>query len=241
MKIPKISVPIYTVKLPSSGKQIRIRPFLVKEEKLLLIAAQTKDINEIVSATKQVINNCLIDNNVSVDTLPFFDVDYLIVALRAKSIGETIPVKFLCNNVVDGEKCGHSFPVDIDISKASIVKDESIKPEIWLTEDMGVKMKYPKYSVMKTIMSNESDFDRMIRIIGASIDSIFDKTENYSTKEMSREEVHEFIEGLTKVQFAQLENFVKNFPEFECKVQHQCEKCSFNHNINYNNFDSFFL
>jgi len=241
MTLPKISVPIYTVKLPSNGKSIRIRPFLVKEEKLLLIAAQTKDTNEIVSATKQVINNCLIDNDINVDTLPFFDIDYLIVALRAKSIGETIPVKFLCNNIVEGEKCGHSFPVDIDISKASVVKDESIKLEIWLTDDMGVKMRYPKYSVMKTIMSNENEFERIIRIVCASIDSIFDKTENYSTKEMSKEEIQTFVEGLTKVQFAKLENFVRNFPEFECKVTHTCEKCGFNHNIKYNNFDSFFL
>jgi hypothetical protein len=241
MTLPKISVPIYTVKLPSNGKSVRVRPFLVKEEKLLLIAAQTKDTNEIVSATKQVINNCLIDNDVNVDILPFFDIDYLIVALRAKSIGETIPVKFLCNNVVGGEKCGHSFPVDIDISKASVVKDETIKNEIWLTDDMGVKMKYPKYSVMKSIMSNENEFEKIIRIVCASIDSIFDKTENYSTKEMSKEEIQTFVEGLTKVQFAKLENFVRNFPEFECKVMHTCEKCGFNHNINYNNFDSFFL
>lgn len=241
MTLPKISVPIYTVTLPSNGKSIRIRPFLVKEEKLLLIAAQTKDTNEIVAATKQVINNCLIDNDVNVDTLPFFDIDYLIIALRAKSIGETIPVKFSCNNIVEGEKCGHNFPVDIDISKASVVKDDSIKLEIWLTDDMGVKMRYPKYSVMKSIMSNENEFERVIRIVCASIDSIFDKTENYSTKEMSKEEIQAFVEGLTKVQFTKLENFVRNFPEFECKVAHTCEKCGFNHNIKYNNFDSFFL
>ena len=86
MSLPKISTPTYTVTLPSNGKTVRIRPFLVKEEKLLLIAAQTKDPHEIIETTKQVINNCLIDNDVSVDSLPFFDVDYLIVALRAKSI-----------------------------------------------------------------------------------------------------------------------------------------------------------
>lgn len=241
MSLPKISTPIYTVTLPSNNKSVRVRPFLVKEEKLLLIAAQTKDTNEIINATKQVVSNCLVDNDVNVENLPFFDVDYLIIALRAKSIGETIPVKFTCNNVVDGSKCGHVFPVDIDISKATIVKDESISSEIWLSGESGVKMKYPKYSAVKHIMENETGLDKLIRIITASIDSIFDKTDVYSTKDMSREEIQDFIEGLTKVQFAKLENFVSNFPEFECRVKHTCEKCKFEHDIRYNNFDSFFL
>jgi hypothetical protein len=241
MSLPKITTPIYTVTLPSNGKNVRIRPFLVKEEKLLLIAAQTKDVNEIISTTKQVINNCLIDADVSVDSLPFFDVDYLIVALRAKSIGETIPVKFTCNNVVNNNKCGHVFPVDIDISKSTVVKDESVAPEIWLSGDFGVKMKYPKYSVIKSIMANETDLDKMIRIICASIDYIFDKEQIYSAKDKSKEEIQEFVENLTKTQLSKLENFVSNFPEFECRVEHTCEKCGFHHHIKYNNFDSFFL
>lgn len=241
MSLPKITTPIYTVTLPSNGKNVRVRPFLVKEEKLLLIAAQTKDINEIIETTKQVINNCLVDNDISVDSLPFFDIDYLIIALRAKSIGETIPVKFTCNNVVNGSKCGHVFPVDIDISKSTVVKDDTISPEIWLSSDFGVKMKYPKYSVIKTIMANETDLDKIIRIICASIDYIFDKDQIYSAKDKTKEEIQEFVESLTKVQLTKLEDFVRNFPEFECRVEHTCEKCKFQHNIRYNNFDSFFL
>lgn len=241
MSLPKISTPIYTVTLPSNGKSVRIRPFLVKEEKLLLIAAQTKDTNEIIETTKQVINNCLIDDDVSVDNLPFFDIDYLIVALRAKSIGETVPVNFTCNNIFEGEKCGNIFPVDIDISKSTIVKDESIESEIWLSSDFGVKMKYPKYSAIKTIMDKETELDRMIRIICASIDYIFDKDQIYSAKDKSKEELQEFVESLTRPQMEKLETFVRNFPEFECRVEHTCGKCGFNHNIRYNNFDSFFL
>jgi T4 bacteriophage base plate protein len=241
MSLPKIVTPTYTVTLPSNGKSVRIRPFLVKEEKLLLIAVQTKDTNEIINATKQVVNNCLVDNDVNVDSLPFFDVDYLITALRAKSISETVPIRFTCNNIVEESTCGNVFSIDIDISKATILKDDSISSEIWLSGDTGVRMKYPKYSVVKTIMENETDLDKLIRIICASIDSIFDKKEVYSTKDMSKEEVQEFVEGLTKTQFAKLENFVANFPEFECKLTHTCEKCKYEHNIRYNNFDSFFL
>jgi hypothetical protein len=241
MSLPKINTPIYTVTLPSNGKSVRIRPFLVKEEKLLLIAAQTKDTNEIIETTKQVINNCLVDNDVSVDNLPFFDIDYLIVALRSKSVGETIPVNFTCNNIVDDQKCGNIFTVDIDISKASVVKNENISPEIRLSPDFGVKMKYPKYSVIKAIMSNETELDKVIRIICASIDYIFDKDEIYSTKDKSKEEIQEFVENLTKVQLEKLKTFVENFPEFECRVEQTCKKCGFEHKIRYNNFDSFFL
>lgn len=241
MNFPKVATPTYSLTLPSSGKTIRVRPFLVKEEKLLLIAAQTKDTNEIIETTKQVISNCLIDNDVSVESLPFFDVDYLIIALRAKSIGEAIPIKFTCNNIVENQRCGHVFSIDVDISKTTVVKDDTISPEIWLAENFGVKMKYPKYSAIKTIMSNETELDRIIRIIGASIDYIFDKEQIYSTKDKTREEMQEFVEGLTKVQLSKLENFVRNFPEIECRVEHTCEKCDFDHKIRYNNFESFFL
>lgn len=241
MTLPKISTPTYNLTLPSNGKIVKVRPFLVKEEKLLLIAAQTKDINEIIETTKQVIRNCILDTDVSVDNLTFFDIDYLIIALRAKSIGESIPIKFTCNNTIEDQRCGHVFAIDVDISKTTVVKDETINPEIWLSDNFGVKMKYPKYSAVKAIMLNENELDKIIRIIGASIDYIFDKDQIYSTKDKTREEIQEFIEGLTKVQLNKLENFVKNFPEIECRVEHTCEKCGFDHKIRYNNFDSFFL
>lgn len=241
MSFPKIATPTYELTLPSNGKTIRVRPFLVKEEKLLLIAAQTKDTNEIIETTKQVINNCILNEDISIDNLPFFDIDYLIIALRAKSIGESIPIKFTCNNTVENQRCGHVFTIDVDISKTTVIKDETISPEIWLSESFGVKMKYPKYSAVKAIMSNETELDKIIRIISASIDYIFDKEQIYSAKDKTKEEMQEFVEGLTKIQLSKLENFVKNFPEIECRVEHTCEKCGFDHNIRYNNFESFFL
>ena len=104
--LPKIDVPTYTLKLPSSEQELTVRPFLVKEEKLLLMAVKSDDPQEIIRTTKQVINNCIISPEINVDTLPFFDIDYLFIALRAKSIGETIELNFICQNKVEDTKCG---------------------------------------------------------------------------------------------------------------------------------------
>ena len=134
MPLPKLDVPLYQIKIPSTGKEITIRPFLVKEEKLLLIAAQSKDQAEIINTTKQIINNCIVDGDVNVETLPFFDIDYIFIALRAKSVGESIDINFTCNNVIeDGEACGSRFTAKIDITNCEIVKNENIKQEITLS------------------------------------------------------------------------------------------------------------
>ena len=142
MTLPKIDLPTYDVKLPSSGQIVKIRPFLVKEEKLLLMAVESDDTNEIINVTKQVINNCIINNDVNVEALPFFDVDYLFIALRAKSVGESIEVKFTCNNMVNDAMCNNVFPANIDIANCEIVKDDTIKNIVDLGKNIKLKMKY---------------------------------------------------------------------------------------------------
>lgn len=239
--IPQLSVPIYDVFLPSSGKQIKIRPFLVKEEKLLLMAAQSKDPADIINTTKQIISNCLIDKDVSVDQMPFFDVDYLFLTLRAKSISENIDVNFNCNNTSDGRKCGAVFPVNLDISKASITRDENLKDEIWLTASTGVKMKYPKYSVMKKIVSDETVLDKRIRVIQACIDSIFDDKQSIMSNEMSQEDMDNFTDNLTTAQLDKLGVWVESLPELAIRIEKQCPSCGFNHKIVYKDFTSFFF
>jgi len=239
--LPQLTTPIYDLTLPSNGKEIRVRPFLVKEEKLLLMAAQSKDTVDIINATKQVISNCILDEGVSINDMPFFDVDYLFLTLRAKSISENIDINFSCNNIFEGKKCGAIFPVTLDISKSSITKNENIKDEIWLSEKFGIKMKYPKYSEMKKIVSDESQLDKRIRIIQACIDYMFDDKQTYPSKEMSKEDMDKFIDELTTSQLDKLGNWVDALPELEIKVQKQCPTCGFNHNISYKEFTSFFF
>jgi hypothetical protein len=241
MALPKIDVPIYELKLPSSGKTIKVRPFLVKEEKLLLMAVQSKNETEIIETTKQIINNCLLDDGVNVEKLPFFDIDYLFIALRAKSIGEYIDVNFICNRMVEGTKCGHVFPVKIDINNVKVYKDEKVSMTIKLTDNIGAKMKYPSYEVMKRIIDAEDNLTKKIKLIAASIDVVYNGDQTYSTKDSTPEEFQEFIEGFTDNQFKKLESFVDNLPYFVVTAEETCKKCGHHHKIEYKDFTSFFL
>lgn len=238
--LPKIDLPTYQIKIPSSGKEITIRPFLVKEEKLLLIALESGDEYEIINTTKQVINNCIVDNVVNVESLPFFDVDYLLIVLRAKSVGESIEIKFNCNNEVNDELCGAVFPANIDISNCEIVQNPDIKKDIRLSGNILVKMKYPTYSAMKQIMTDEDEITRKVKLISNSIEMVQDKDKVYTAKDFSKDELISFIEGLTQDQFKKLELFVDNFPTFEVTSEAICSKCGFNHKLRYNEFTSFF-
>lgn len=241
--IPKIDLPTYDLTIPSNGKTITIRPFLVKEEKLLLIALETKEDSDIINTTKQIIRNCIIDGDVDIDKLPFFDVDYLFIALRAKSVGDSIEVKFTCNNYLgDGSVCGEVFPATIDIANCKVIKNESISPDVVINDKFRVKMKYPTYTVMKSIMDNDNILDKKIRIIAGSIDYIQEKDKIYSaSKDVTKEELIAFIEGLTQEQFKRLETFVDNFPYFIVTSKQTCPKCGYDHELEYREFTSFFV
>lgn len=240
MELPKIDLPIYELKLPSDGRTVRVRPFLVKEEKLLLIAVESKDQNTIIQTTKQIINNCLIDNDVNVEKLPFFDVDYLFIALRAKSVGETVSVNFICNMYTEGVKCGTMFPVDIDISKCEVIKKDGVSNIVKLTDKLSLKMRYPGYEVMKRFNESEDPFTKKIKIMAASIDQIIDGDRILSYKDFSREQLEEYIETFTEEQYKKLEIFVDNFPSFVILAEGTCPKCKFDHKLRYSDFTSFF-
>lgn len=241
MSLPKLSVPTYNITLPSTGKTIRVRPFLVKEEKMLLMAAQSKDPSDIINTTKQIITNCLIDDDVNVDSIPFFDIDYLFIALRAKSISESIEIKFTCNHKVNDDKCGAVFEVDLDIANVVIVKDETIPSRVYITDKIAVQFKYPKYSAVKKIMSGENAFEHKTKLIQASIDYIIDGENIYQANEYSKEDFDEFFDNLTKSQLEKLELWVDNFPTFEVKADKTCPRCGFDHKLRYREFNSFFF
>jgi hypothetical protein len=241
MTLPTIDVPVYELKIPSTGDTIRIRPFLVKEEKLLLMAVETKDENEIVNTTKQIIKNCILDGEVDIDKLPFFDIDYLFIALRGKSIGESIDVSFTCRNRVEDKECGTIFDAKIDIANVEVVKDETVHKTIELTGGVTVTMKYPNYTAMKLLTSKESNLEKKINIIVTCIDKIFKDNKTYDSKDYTKAEMNGFVSSMTEENYKKLENFVDNFPFFQCVAEAKCPKCGFTHNIKYKDFTSFFL
>jgi len=240
MTLPKIDVPVYDITLPSNGNTIKIRPFLVKEEKLLLMAIESGDNENIIKTTKQVINNCIVSGDIDVEKMPFFDVDYLFIALRAKSIGEKIETSYICNNVVDEQKCGGIFQTDIDISNCVIEKNNDITMDIVLSGNISMKMKYPTYSIMKMITGNESNFEKKIRIIASCVERIVNGDKIYSSKDFTKEELIDFINGLTHEQYKKLETFVDNLPSFAIESGGVCPKCGFEHKVKYTDFTRFF-
>lgn len=238
--IPKLIVPTYDVTLPSNGKTITIRPFLVKEEKILLMAIQSNDNDEIIRTTIQTIQNCIVTKNIVVESLPFFDIDYLFIALRAKSIGENIDVKFHCNSVVSGELCGNEFKASIDIANCAIRKSEDLGTDIVLGQGVVVKMRYPSYEEMKKISNKDSPDDLTHSLISVCMDMIV-QGETVHTRKDFETEIPEFLGGLTKQQYTKLAYWVDNLPTFYVKAEAKCNKCGFDHKIEYNEFESFFV
>lgn len=203
------------------------------------MAAESSDDSEIVTATKEVLKNCCVDGDVDIDNLPFFDIDYLFIALRAKSLGESIEMKFVCNNTVEDKVCKNVFYADVDVSKV-IVEKSDVSPKISLTENITIKMKYPTYAVMRMINEDDDMMERKIKVISACIEYIAEGDKLHTAKDYSKEELKAFIENLTEEQFNKLDEFIGNFPTFSVGVEATCNKCKFEHNIKYRDFASFF-
>lgn len=240
MALPKIDVPIYDLKVPSTGQVMKVRPFNVKEEKLLLMAVESKKADDIISTVKQIINNCVIESEVDINKLPFFDIDYIFIFLRAKSIGDSVDIVLTCNNETENGICGNRIASKLDISKVDMIKEETLTDDIKLDKTKGVKLKYPNYATMKRIEYG-NPVDIKTNIIINSIDYIYDKNGIYSSKDHSKEELKEFVESLTEENYKKMEAFVDNFPTFAVVLEEDCDKCGFHHRVRYTDFNDFFF
>ena len=241
--LPKIDVPVYTVTIPSSKKTIKVRPFNVKEEKLLLMAAESTSGEEIVNTVKQVINNCIVSGTFDVDKAPFFDIDFLFIFLRAKSIGESVEINLTCHNVLkdeEGKICGHTFKTKMDIANNEIIYNDEVTDDVKLDKTSGVKMKYPNYALIKQL-DDTPDNEKKTKIIMNSIEHIYDKKGVYSAKDYSSKELKDFIEGLTEENYKKLEAYVDRFPTIRGRIKAECPKCGFNHDVRYTEFYDFFI
>lgn len=232
---PHNDLPTFEVKLPSNGKKLSMRPFTVREEKLLLMAVESGDVKDIIETTLQVVRNCIQEGTADLDKLPFFDVDYLFIALRAKSIGEKVAVEYTCSN------CDAKYKSEIDIQNCKVDKNPAIKKNIDLG-NMVFTMKYPTYATMKVLNENNHDVDKKIEIIYGATEYVTQKETVYKVDvDMSKKETIELIEGLTQSQFKKLEEFVDNFPSFMVENKSKCPKCKTEHIVQYKDFSRFFV
>jgi hypothetical protein len=236
MALPKILQPTYDLTLPISKVKMTYRPFLVKEEKLLLLAAAGKDQKEITSAVKQIVNNCLLTQQAGfgVDSMPAVELDYLFLNMRAKSIGDKVEQEFTCNNEVEGKRCGHVFIVPLSVSDVVVTAAPKVNT-IKLTATDGVKMKLPTFRTYDTD-SPDVSYDMLIDCL----DSVYDEKQSYPFREQTREETIDWIEGLTKAQFQLLQDWYDTLPALEMKKKFKCGKCGFEHEMEVGDPISFF-
>ena len=211
MPLPKISTPTYELELPSTGKKIKYRPFLVREEKVLILALESEDPTQIANAVKKTLKECIQTRGVKVDDLPTFDIEYLFLNIRGKSVGEAVDLIVTCP---DDEET--TVPVKIYIDEIGVSKSEDHKTDINLDGKLTLRMKYP--SLDQFVSSNfsfgeEESLEQSFEIIASCIDVIFDEDEAWSASDCTKKELLTWMDGLNSSQFKEIEKFFTTMPK----------------------------
>jgi hypothetical protein len=217
MPLPKISTPTYELELPSTGKKIKYRPFLVREEKILILALESEDEKQIANAVKNTLKDCIQTRGIKVENLPTFDIEYLFLNIRGKSVGEAVDLIVTCPD--DGET---TVPVKIYIDEIGVVKQENHSPDIDLDGNLTLRMKYP--SLDQFVSSNFSfdereDLDKSFEIIGSCIDVIFNADDAWSTSDVTKKELMTWMDGLNSAQFKKIEEFFTSMPKLSHTIK----------------------
>ena len=217
MPLPKISTPTYELEIPSSGKKIKYRPFLVKEEKILIIAMETEDNKHIAGAVKDVISSCILTRGVKVDQLSTFDIEYLFLNIRGKSVGEDVEVLITCPDDNTTQ-----VPTLINLDEIQVQISEEHSKDIDLGNDMTLRMKYP--SMSEFIKSNFSTtetigVDDTFDLISSCIEQVYTEEESWSASDCTKKELREFLEQLSSKQFKEIEKFFDTMPKLSHKLK----------------------
>ena len=217
MPLPKIATPTYELVLPSSGKNIKYRPFLVKEEKLLVLALESEDTKQITTAIKAVLRGCILTKGVKVDQLPTFDIEYLFLNIRGKSVGEEVELKITAPD--DGET---EVPVKIALDDIQVEKNEEHTNQIKLDDNLMMEMKYP--SLDQFIKSNfdfsgKVTMENSFSLVASCVDKIYSADEVWSTADCTKKEVIDFLEQMNSGQFKEVEKFFTTMPKLSHTVK----------------------
>ena len=213
MPLPKIATPQYTLDLPSTGKSIKYRPFLVKEEKILILALESEDVIQITSAIKQILKDCIITKGIKVEELPTFDIEYIFLNVRGHSVGEAIELIVTCSD--DGTT---EVPVKIYIDEIQVQKDQNHSTDINLGDGLVLRMKYPS---LNEFVKNNFDFssndvssiEKSFDIVSSCIDMVFNADECWAAADCTKKELNDWIETLTSQQFQEVEKFFNTMPK----------------------------
>jgi len=240
MALPRIEAPTFTITLPISKKQIKFRPFLVKEQKILFMAMESGERDIVEENIKQILQNCAV-TEIDINTLPIVDIEYYFLNLRAKSVGEIIESKYKCNNEVGDKECGNIMETSFNINDIKVEFPENVSDVIQLTNKIGVKMKYPDFSLVSKLEDSYSITDMAFEMILNCIEYVFDEDAFYYSHETPKEELMLFLESLTKEQFDKIQNFVENVPKLKKQINMTCSKCGYKHSVDVEGLQDFFV
>ena len=217
MPLPKIATPTYELELPSTEETIKFRPFLVKEEKLLVLALESEDTKQITTAIKNVIKNCILTKGVKVETLPTFDIEYLFLNIRGKSVGEVLDVNIICPD--DGET---EVEVKIDLDKIKVKKNDDHKRQIKLDDSIMMEMKYPsleQFVKNNFDLNDKNAMDQSFELIASCVDKIYSEDEVWAAADCTKKEMTEFLEQMNSSQFKEIESFFETMPKLSHTIK----------------------
>ena len=238
MPLPKIATPTYELVLPSSDRKIKYRPFLVKEEKILIIAMESEDQKQITNAIKSVINNCILSRGIKVDKLSTFDIEYLFLNIRGKSVGENVEVIVTCPDDNETE-----VPVIIPLDEIKIKKDPDHNRDIKLDDNLVMRMRYPSLSeFVKTNFDSDEDItvDQSFDLIISCIDQVYNEEESWNASDCTKKEMTEFLEQLSSKQFKEVEKFFDTMPKLSHTIKVTNPKTKVKNEVLLEGLSSFF-
>jgi len=243
--LPQIETPKYKLELPSNKEVIEYRPFLVKEEKILLLALESakqddKDKDDVITeSTFQIIKNCTF-GKVKPEKLPNFDIDYLFLNIRSRSRGELIETAYVCQNEVDGKMCGATNSVSVDIGDIKVEFPEEDNSKVMIDDEIGIQFKYLSAGDLKRYNNETSETDKMFKIIVDSIDYIFDADKIYKGNETPKKELLNFIEALNENVFSDIRKFFDEQPTLRHIIKYKCSECGYTEDIIVEGLEAFF-
>ena len=236
MPLPKLEVPTYDLKLSSIEEAITFRPFLVKEEKILLTALEGEQ-QDMIRAMKQIMNNC-VETEINLDELPLFDLEYLFLNLRSKSVGET------SNLLVTCQECNQENPLSIDLATIELqFPDEEVDSNVMLSDTVGVLLKYPTVDMLKYVdidIGETVDLDTTFEILEHCIDTLYDGDELYDLQDYTKKEKEEFFNSLTQKQFQDIQEYFDNIPKLSHQVEYKCRSCETEQSLTIEGLQNFF-
>jgi len=217
MPLPKIATPIYELELPSTGETIKFRPFLVKEEKLLVLALESEDTKQITNAIKSVIKNCIQTKGIKVEALPTFDIEFLFLNIRGKSVGENIEVNIICPDDETTE-----VPVTIDLDEIRVQTNDDHTRQIKIDDALMMEMKYPS---LDQFIKNNFDFedknvmDQSFDLIASCVDKIYSEDDVWAADDCTKKELKDFLDQMNSSQFKSIETFFETMPKLSHKIK----------------------